>query len=58
VEAAELRNKCRRGGIQIGTVDALLAQLCLHHDLTTLTTDRDFRNIGRHCALKLWTAPA
>jgi predicted nucleic acid-binding protein len=58
VEAAELRNKCRRGGIQIGTVDALLAQLCLHHDLTTLTTDRDFRNIGGHCALKLWTAPA
>ena len=27
VEAAELRNKCRRGGIQIGTIDALLAQL-------------------------------
>lgn len=58
VEAAELRNQCRRGGIQIGTIDALLAQLCLRHDLTMLTTDGDFRDIARRCALKLWTAPA
>jgi predicted nucleic acid-binding protein len=58
MNAAGLRNKCRRGGIQIGTIDALLAQLCLRHDLTMLTADRDFRNIARHCALKLWTAPA
>lgn len=58
VNAAELRNKCRRGGIQIGMIDALLAQLCLRHDLTMLTADRDFRNIAGHCALKLWSAPA
>jgi len=58
VEAAELRNKCRRGGIQAGTIDALLAQLCVRHDLTMLTSDRDFRNIARHCTLRLWTAPA
>jgi predicted nucleic acid-binding protein len=57
VAAAELRNKCRRGGIQIGTIDALLAQLCLRHDLTMLTTDSDFTAIAPHCALKLWTAP-
>ena len=56
VDAAELRNKCRRSGIQIGTIDALLAQLCLRHDLTMLTIDRDFHQIGRHCALRLWTA--
>jgi len=58
VEAAELSNKCRRGGIQTGTIDALLAQLCVRHDLTMLTADKDFRNIARHCALRLWTAPA
>jgi predicted nucleic acid-binding protein len=58
VEAVELRNKCRRGGIQIGTIDALLAQLCLRHDLTMLTADRDFRDIAGRCALKLWIAPA
>ena len=54
VDAAELRNKCRRGGIQIGTIDALLAQLCLRHGLTMLTADEDFHNIAGHCALKLW----
>jgi predicted nucleic acid-binding protein len=58
VNAAELRNECRRGGIQIGTIDALLAQLCLRHGLTMLTADQDFRDIARHYALKLWTAPA
>jgi predicted nucleic acid-binding protein len=58
VEAAELKNKCRRRGIQIGTIDALLAQLCLRYDLTMLTTDKDFRDIAGHCALKLWSAPA
>ena len=58
VEAAELRNKCRRGGVQVGTIDALLAQLCLRYDLTMLTTDQDFRDIAGHCALKLWTSPA
>jgi predicted nucleic acid-binding protein len=58
VEAAELRNKCRRGGVQVGTIDALLAQLCLRYDLTMLTTDQAFRDIAGHCALKLWTAPA
>jgi len=57
-DAAELRNKCRHRGIQIGTIDALLAQLCLRHDLTMLTTDRDFHNIARHAALKLWTGRA
>ncbi|MGH7031930.1 MAG: type II toxin-antitoxin system VapC family toxin [Stellaceae bacterium] len=57
VEAAELRDKCRRGGMQIGTIDALLAQLCLRHELTMLTTDRDFRGVAGYCALKLW-APA
>ena len=58
VDAAELRNKCRRGGMQIGTIDALLAQLCLRHKLTMLTTDKDFLNIARHCALKLWAGSA
>ena len=55
IDAAELRNKCRRGGVQIGTIDALLAQLCIRHDLTMLATDRDFRDMAEHCALKLWS---
>jgi predicted nucleic acid-binding protein len=49
-----LRNHCRRAGIQVGTIDALLAQLCIRHDLTLLTTDRDFYHIARHAPLRLW----
>jgi len=54
VRAAELRNDCRRNGVQVGTIDALLAQLCIRHDLTMLTTDKDLRRVADHAALKLW----
>jgi predicted nucleic acid-binding protein len=54
IQAAELRNICRRAGVQIGTVDALLAQLCIHHRLTMLSTDQDFRRIADFSALQLW----
>jgi len=54
VDAAERRDRCRRGGVQIGTIDALLAQLCIGHDLTMLATDRDFHKMAGHCPLKLW----
>jgi predicted nucleic acid-binding protein len=54
IAAAALRNVCRRAGVQVGTIDALLAQLCIHHDLTMLSTDEDFRRIAGHSALKLW----
>ena len=58
IHAAQLRNRCRRGGLQIGTIDALLAQLCLRHDLTMLTTDKDFSRVAEHAALKIWTGRA
>ena len=54
IEAADLRNRCRRAGVQIGTIDALLAQLCIHHGLTMLTTDQDFVHMASHCPLRLW----
>jgi predicted nucleic acid-binding protein len=54
IAAAELRNTCRRAGIQVGTIDAVLAQLCIRHDLTLLTTDNDFKLAARHCALRVW----
>ncbi len=57
IQAAELRNRCRRAGIQIGTIDALLAQLCLRHGLTMLSTDNDFKHVAGQCALKLWGEP-
>jgi predicted nucleic acid-binding protein len=54
IDAAELRNACRRAGIQIGTIDALLAQLCVRHGLILLTTDNDFLLAASHCPLKVW----
>jgi predicted nucleic acid-binding protein len=55
IDAAELRNRCRRSGVQLGTIDALLAQLCLRHELLLLTTDNDFSQAAAHCSLKVWT---
>ena len=54
VDAAGLRNTCRRAGVQLGTIDALLAQLCIRHGLTLLTTDQDFVHAAAHCRLKVW----
>ena len=54
VRAAELRNACRRKGVQISTIDALLAALCIHHDLVLLTADADFARVARLQPLTLW----
>jgi len=53
VDAAELWNLSRRKGVQIGTIDALIAQLCIRHELWLLTTDRDFEMISSFCRLSL-----
>ena len=55
IHAALLRNTCRRGGVQIGTIDALIAQLCIEHDLALLTTDHDFVHAARFVPLRLAT---
>lgn len=57
IEAAELRNRCRRNGVKIGTIDALLAQLCIRHDLTMLTSDNDFSRIADRSTLRVWKRP-
>jgi predicted nucleic acid-binding protein len=55
VGAAELRNRCRRRGVQIGTIDALLAALCIRHELALLTADADFARVADHEPLLLWS---
>ncbi len=54
IEAAALRNACRKAGVQLGTIDALLAQLCIRHELTLLSTDNDFVQAAKHCPLRVW----
>jgi predicted nucleic acid-binding protein len=54
IDAADLRNLCRREGIQVGTSDALLAGLAIRHDLTLLTTDADLRRMSEITPLSVW----
>lgn len=54
IAAADIRNDCRRAGVQVGTIDALLARLCSRHDLVMLTTDRDFHAMLPHVPLNVW----
>lgn len=56
IDAASLRNHCRRNGVQVGTIDAMLAQLCIRYGLTMLSTDTDFSHIAEHSALNVWPA--
>ncbi len=51
IQAALIRNKSRRTGVQIGTIDALIAQLSLRYKLALLTADKDFKHISK--AVKL-----
>jgi predicted nucleic acid-binding protein len=55
IQAADLRNACRRKGKQVGTIDAMIAQLCVRHDLVILTTDKDFQEIATVVSLSVWT---
>jgi predicted nucleic acid-binding protein len=55
LEAAALRNLCRKKGVQVGTIDALIGQLCVRHGLVLLAADEDFRHMARHCKLQIWS---
>ena len=57
IQAASLRNECRRHGVQIGTIDALLAQLCINRELVMLSTDHDFAHVAKWTSLRLWGLP-
>lgn len=54
VAAAAVSNTCRRKGVQLATVDALIAALCIGRGLQLLTTDRDFLHAARHVPLRVW----
>ncbi len=58
IAAANLRNACRRAGVQLGTVDALIAQLCIRHEAVLLSADKDFVHAAKHCKLKVWSVNA
>ncbi|MBI2615805.1 MAG: PIN domain-containing protein [Gemmatimonadetes bacterium] len=54
VRAATVHTACSHTGIQVTTLDTLLAALCIRHGLTMLSTDQDFAHIARIEPLKVW----
>jgi predicted nucleic acid-binding protein len=57
VAAAGLCNTLRSAGVQVGTIDSLIAQLAIAGSHTLLTTDNDLRAASSHISLQLWRAP-
>ena len=53
IDAADLRVKLRQRGVQAGTMDVLLAQLCLRHGLSLLSVDKDFLQMRKHVPLSI-----
>ena len=51
VAAAELRQRCRARGVQVGPIDCLIAAACIQENYPLLTADRDFLRIARHSVL-------
>ena len=46
-EAARLYARCRRAGVTLrGTIDCLIAQTALEHELTLLHNDKDFSRLA------------
>ncbi|MEW6326954.1 MAG: PIN domain-containing protein [Thermodesulfobacteriota bacterium] len=51
--AANLRNKLLKKGIQTTTVDALIASYSIRNEIFLLTADKDFLRLARFTNLKL-----
>lgn len=54
IAAADIRSTCRRAGVQIGSIDALLIALCVSRNAMLLTTDQDFFHAAKHVPFDLW----
>jgi len=53
INAAMLKNRLMKKGIQASTVDALIASVAVAYDCLLFTADSDFVHIGKHTDLKL-----
>jgi predicted nucleic acid-binding protein len=52
-DAAKASNQCRREGVTVSIVDALICSVAMSRDWAIFTTDPDFENYGRILPLKL-----
>lgn len=51
--AAQLRNDLAKKGITVATIDVLIAQIAISHNLTLATFDSDFVKIAENSKLKI-----
>jgi predicted nucleic acid-binding protein len=55
IAAAELYRKCRKKGLTVrSTIDVLISQIALENNLFLFHNDKDFDNIAKVCALKIY----
>lgn len=54
LDAAGIAHTCRRAGVHLGSVDALIARLAIAGGHTLLTTDKDFHHAAHHVDLQVW----
>ena len=52
-EAAMLGQRCRRGGMTVGSLDLLIASVALHHGAELVTFDTDFEQIATVSKLRV-----
>lgn len=53
IDAARLKTFCRSKGVQAGSIDFLIAAVCINRNIPLLSADNDFSNICKWCTLKL-----
>lgn len=53
VDAARLHRRCRAKGLQVGTINSLIAAIAIEHNLPLLTADADFQRMLPLCELRL-----
>ena len=51
IEATKFKNKCMKEGIRVGSIDFLIASVCINRNFPLLTADDDFAYIAKHCDL-------
>jgi predicted nucleic acid-binding protein len=51
--ATKLGQRCRRKGINAGSLDLLIATVAMHHDAELVTFDAGFQKIAKACDLRV-----
>jgi predicted nucleic acid-binding protein len=53
INAAKIKNVCRKKGVQASSIDFLITAVCINRNYPLLSSDKDFIHIANHCNLIL-----